>query len=258
MKTAEFRRWLRDEYLQQNGTSLALGTQVSRVANCSTVEQVEGDLDDEFNSDGMRSLLDRLNFSSKDQAEGRKPKHGVRIEGDLVNGSTTYRSAVNLYRKFRVAQQSQPVSTESLSGDDHLVRYLANEMLTVTERQALVQSRVGQGRFRYLVLEFWDYRCAATGAGIMLYASHIKPWRDCDNRERLDGYNGLSLSPVFDRAFDLGLVTFDPDGTIHISPRISALDAAVLGISSKTKIPGLAPAHAPYLEYHQKKVWRRT
>jgi hypothetical protein len=33
-----------------------------------------------------------------------------------------------------------------------------------------------------------------------LVASHIKPWRSCDNSERLSGVNGLLLSPHVDKA----------------------------------------------------------
>jgi len=35
-----------------------------------------------------------------------------------------------------------------------------------------------------------------------LVASHIKPWRNCDNSERLSGANGLLLSPHVDKLFD--------------------------------------------------------
>ena len=57
-----------------------------------------------------------------------------------------------------------------------------------TERDALIRSRIGQGRFRYDLLEMWEGRCCITGLDIdaLLRASHIKPWRDSNNAERLD------------------------------------------------------------------------
>ena len=78
-----------------------------------------------------------------------------------------------------------------------------------TERDALIRSRIGQGRFRYDLLEMWEGRCCITGLDIdaLLRASHIKPWRDSNNAERLDPYNGLLLSPGYDAAFDKGLIT---------------------------------------------------
>jgi hypothetical protein len=43
--------------------------------------------------------------------------------------------------------------------------------------------------------------CRVTGLARQqfLVASHIKPWRDCDNSERLSGANGLLLSPHVDK-----------------------------------------------------------
>ena len=64
MNTKAFKNWLKTEYVQRNGRSLGIGTQVSRVANCSTVEQIEGDLDEHFHRDGMRELIERLSYSS--------------------------------------------------------------------------------------------------------------------------------------------------------------------------------------------------
>src|SRR5215471_10267720 len=47
-----------------------------------------------------------------------------------------------------------------------------------------------------------------------LVASHMKPWRLCDNVERLDGHNGLLLAPHVDHLFDKGWISFADDGTI--------------------------------------------
>jgi hypothetical protein len=47
-----------------------------------------------------------------------------------------------------------------------------------------------------------------------LVASHIKPWRDCDNSERLSGANGLLLSPHVDKLFDRHWISFDAFGEL--------------------------------------------
>ena len=80
------------EYVQRNGKPLGKGTQISRVANCSTVEQLEGDLDEHFRSDGMRNLLERFSYSFDDAREGRPARHDVPIDGDIANGTSTYRA----------------------------------------------------------------------------------------------------------------------------------------------------------------------
>jgi len=249
MQTSAFRLWLKTAYLQINGNPLAEGTQVSRAANCSTIEQWEGDLDDHYDRDGMTGLLQRLSYSTADQTAKREKPHLIPINGDIANGSTTYRSAANLYRKFRVAQGSSLL--EDLVPESHAD-------LTPTERKMMAKTRVGQGRFRYLVLERWDYRCAVTNASLLLTASHIKPWRSSSDKERLDAFNGICLSPVFDKAFDCGVITFRLDGHLILSPRVPKVEARKLGLNSGMRLRGLGQHHRPYLEFHQKNIWQHS
>jgi hypothetical protein len=56
-----------------------------------------------------------------------------------------------------------------------------------TERNAIIAARLGQGFFRANLMRVYKRKCAVTGTDIpeLLRASHIKPWRDCDNPERL-------------------------------------------------------------------------
>lgn len=254
MRTREFRCWLETEYLQRSGKPLTSGTQVSRTANCSTVEQFEGDLDEQFEHDGLAGLLHKLSYTSEQRDAGKYPRHRIPINGDAVNGSTTYRSAIQLYRKFRVAALCNLADVEPDS-DAAFVTEMIEDSLTATERLALVKSRIGQGRFRSLVLEIWDYRCAVTSSGLLLTASHIKPWKVASNAERLDGWNGLALSPTFDRAFDVGLVSFANDGFIMLSPRLPVLEASRLGIRPVLRIDGLGKRHHAYLECHRDSVF---
>jgi len=86
---------------------------------------------------------------------------------------------------------------------------------STTERDALTKARLGQGLFRQRVAEL-EPACRVTGLTRQefLVASHIKPWRDCDNRERLSGANGLLLSPHIDKLFDRHWISFDSDGQL--------------------------------------------
>lgn len=222
---------------------------MSRAANCSTIEQREGDLDEHYDRDGMTDLLERLSYSTTDQTANREPRHRIPIKGDIANGSTTYRSAANLYRKFRVAQASGLL--EVSAPENH-------GAFTPTERRMMAKVRVGQDRFRYLVLERWDYRCAATKASILLTASHIKPWRSCSDNERLDVFNGICLSPVFDKAFDVGIITFRFDGHLILSPNVPRPEAQKLGLNLGMRLKGLGRLHRPYLEFHQRYIWQHS
>jgi len=96
MNTNAFKEWLRTEYVQRDKNLLAQGTQVSGIANCSVVEQVEGDLDAHFARDGMNDLPNRLSYSAEDAKAGWSVLHRIPTDGDIVNRSITYRAAVNL------------------------------------------------------------------------------------------------------------------------------------------------------------------
>jgi predicted restriction endonuclease len=128
--------------------------------------------------------------------------------------------------------------------------------LSHTTREALVEARLKQGEFRRRLVEMWG-SCAVTGCGVLeaLTASHIKPWRDSTNRERLDVYNGLLLLGTFDRLFDAGLITFDPDGALRTSNRLSRNDQRVLGIRPGMRLRQINKAHLPFLTWHRKRVF---
>lgn len=95
--------------------------------------------------------------------------------------------------------------------------------ISTTERLALVKSRNGQGKFRNNVISIMK-SCPFTSISdrTLLRASHIIPWVDCENNhQRLDGYNGLSLTPTYDVLFDKGLISFNNDGSLILSSLLS-------------------------------------
>ena len=131
---------------------------------------------------------------------------------------------------------------------------LDDQKLTVTERRNLVKARIGQGVFRQRLLAHWK-KCSVTGFEdtSLLVASHIKPWRSANNLERLDGFNGLLLTPNLDKVFDAGLVTFTEDGAVQISPLI--VNAEMLGITSSLSV-NLTTKHEVYMDFHRNNVFR--
>lgn len=122
-----------------------------------------------------------------------------------------------------------------------------------TVRQQLIEARIGQGRFRQELMAYWQRQCAVTGVAVdeALIASHIKPWAQSDNTERLDAYNGLLLSANLDRLFDRGLIGFADDGRLIRSNRISEADLARLGIAPDARLCRVVPQHLPYLAHHR-------
>lgn len=67
--------------------------------------------------------------------------------------------------------------------------------LSETTKKSLINARRGQGKFKSNVTEI-SHKCFFTGLSDIkfLRASH-KPWAESDNKERLDGNNGLLLVP---------------------------------------------------------------
>ena len=92
-----------------------------------------------------------------------------------------------------------------------------------TETTANVKLRRGQDYFRDAVLNNFGGRCGVTQLAVreLLIASHILPW-GTHVAERLNVRNGLSLSRLHDAAFDQGLITFDDNLRMVVSPRLKA------------------------------------
>jgi hypothetical protein len=142
--------------------------------------------------------------------------------------------------------------------NDHIVDDHAPG-LTETEKTYLQKARVGQGQFRKLLLDAFQSTCPLLGISNpdVLVASHIKPWKACTNQERLDPNNGILLSPLFDRLFDRGLVTFTADGTIEPSPCLSPDDRAKCQLAQLPSIT-LPTESDRYMMYHRRYVYKCT
>jgi putative restriction endonuclease len=56
----------------------------------------------------------------------------------------------------------------------------------------------------------------------------MKPWKDSNDEERLDPYNGLPLTATYDALFDRGLISFEDDSSILISPALQQSERALL------------------------------
>lgn len=125
-----------------------------------------------------------------------------------------------------------------------------------TEKEQLVKARKGQGRFRANV-QAVESRCRVTSVidPQFLIASHIKPWRHSTNEERLDGENGLLLTPNIDRLFDKGFISFADDGTLIVSPVADRASLALMGIPDQELNCGrFTERQRFYLSYHRRNL----
>ena len=110
---------------------------------------------------------------------------------------------------------------EKISEWEDKIEVAISEVINIpeTEKTALIKARVGQGKFRENVAAI-ERRCRITKVDRIehLIASHIKPWRDSSNEERLRAENGLMLTPTIDHLFDRGFIGFENSGKLIISP----------------------------------------
>jgi len=194
----------------------------------------------------------RLIYKEHDPATS-KPVHIVFNNTDY-DDFTENEDLINIYlwRPSKVGMTSSTAVTKrGVVSDRRKTSYKAPDK---TERQGLVTSRVGQGYFRTQLIEKFDDKCAVTGSGLhkILIASHIVPWKDATEEERLDVNNGLLLSPLYDALFDKHLISFDSDGAILISDSI-AHEMDKLGIDGDESIQ-IDMDMEPYLMRHRQEL----
>ena len=168
-------------------------------------------------------------------------------------GNNMYSNALKQYRLFRNVEAVEVVDHDEVTS---VIEDYAN--LKETEREAVVKSRIGQGLFRKELIKKYNSSCVITGINEkkLLVASHVKPWAVGTNAERLSVENGLLLSPIFDKLFDCGLISFADSGRILISSQLSAEVVSKLHISATDTFNLKASQELKQnLEYHRDVVF---
>lgn len=141
--------------------------------------------------------------------------------------------------------------------ETEIVGNLASDTsLNPTDREQVVLARLGQGKFRKNLINYWNM-CPITKIDFVpiLKASHIKPWANSSNMERVDPYNGILLSPNMDSLFDGGFISFNDDGSVIVSPQLGVDRMEALGGDAKVKLRFDAK-HLPYLSFHRRERLR--
>jgi putative restriction endonuclease len=136
---------------------------------------------------------------------------------------------------------------------------LAETSLKETAKASLIMARRGQGIFRNRV-KLIEQKCRVTGVSSekLLTASHIKPWKVSDNQERLEGNNGLFLSPHVDKLFDSGLITFTAQGEMLVSPQLDDEVLPKWKIDPRKKYGKFNSDQAFFLEFHNNETFRKS
>lgn len=121
------------------------------------------------------------------------------------------------------------------------------------------QARQGQGLYREKLLSECPF-CPITMINDerLLIASHIKPWAIATDKEKIDPKNGFILSPLYDKLFDRGFMTFTEDRKIILSNWISPANKKRLGIANGQFIQMLPldEERQVYMQFHRTSVFK--
>ena len=130
-----------------------------------------------------------------------------------------------------------------------------NQNIPITEKIALRNSRRGQGLFRARVIEI-EKCCRVTGLSNekLLIASHIKSWKSSNNFERLDGSNGLLLSPHIDKLFDKYYISFNKDGSLLVKNKSAKEALKLWGITGVKILRPLSTKQELYMNLHRERL----
>jgi hypothetical protein len=134
--------------------------------------------------------------------------------------------------------------------------------LSATSSTQLVAVRSKQSLFKRRLLTV-EKKCRITGIEDLrfLRASHIKPWARCaTGDERVDGSNGLLLSPHADFLFDRGWITFEDGGALLRSGDLpkDVIDRIGLDLKRGRGCGGFSDAQKFYLQYHRNAVFDKA
>lgn len=148
------------------------------------------------------------------------------------------------FSPFHIAIADRPQPTLQLSATTSL------QLSEVRSKQSLFKRRL-------LTVE---RQCRVTGIADLrfLRASHMKPWAKCaDGSERVDGSNGLLLSPHADFLFDRGWITFENDGALVRSAHLPSDVIGRIGLNLKQgrKCGEFFDRQKAYLEFHRNAVF---
>jgi hypothetical protein len=171
--------------------------------------------------------------------------------------------ARDLVLGYRVAEEAPITSAIGLvEWEEHeLSQVQADAALPETDRLAIVLARRGQGLFKTRVMRI-EHACRITGVTREehLRASHCKPWRDATNEERLDGENGLLLTPSIDHLFDRGFIAFEDNGQVIVSPVAHRDSLLRMGIKPEhpPMVGSFSTGQRRFLEFHRENVLLRS
>ncbi|MEC1436621.1 HNH endonuclease [Bacillus spizizenii] len=141
---------------------------------------------------------------------------------------------------------------------EEIIKQIENDLdstitLDKTEKETIIKSRIGQSAFKKALLAI-EKKCRICGVTNerFLVASHIKPWSESNNQERLDVNNGLLLCPNHDALFDKRYISFDKTGKVLIKESLDVTTKVLLNINETMRIK-MNERQQNYMKWHREK-----
>ena len=226
----------------------------------------------------IESLSDVIEFHIQDQTqiEGARgyvnsPDKGYKMIRELSLPLVSYISAMQLVDKmgepiyyWKLFADFEAISDKSTAlvfnyGKKSEIIELKEEKKVGKKELMYRQARVGQGEYREKLLEECPF-CPITKINDerLLIASHIKPWAVANDKEKIDYKNGFILSPLYDKLFDRGFITFMDDRHVRISNWLSPQNKKRIGIKENEFFQQLPidEERKIYLKYHREMVFK--
>jgi hypothetical protein len=168
-----------------------------------------------------------------------------------IKGNRMYSRSLDLYIEF--LDSSDIINGKKVVPE--IEKLVLDDKLNETEKETLILSRRGQGKYRENLIKIWG-KCSISGYPDyrLLVASHIKPWNKSNNTERIDPFNGLLLLPTYDKLFDLGLISFSEGGEILISNQLKNFN--LLSLRNDIRIT-VSTNHFKYLDFHNNFIFKK-
>lgn len=207
----------------------------------------------------LKLLYEKIwNYKDKSTIVGKTPDYTIqeRVQRDprftrIARGVYAFTDFLNDVEEFNLGH---------FDVEDDDVVFTKSESEEITERTARQKVRVGQMNFRNsLFLEMKGCPVSGIDDKRLLIASHIKPWSHSSSEERLNPKNGILLSPLYDKLFDMsvGLITFTDEKRILISNRLSVENIARLNVDHNQVIEDLdINDREPFLDYHRRFIFQ--
>lgn len=234
----DFKRFLRNGIMGD-------GSARSNASRINYLIEIQYSIDD-LSDNAIERIQQRLIASKAIRAK-------YRDESGIASLTTALRH-LQKYLKARENAEKARLENAERQYDERSAEE-ANILKTVTIRE--IEARLGQGKFRKAVREVWKDKCSFTGVGELgvLTASHIRPWKNCSDEERLDGNNGLLLVPNYDKLFDKGYITINPSTfKLEASSQLTEHMIAELKVDLQIVLP-LNDRQKFYMEHHRVEVF---